>query len=36
MATTAETGADVRPFQVEIPEEELADLRRRITATGWP
>jgi pimeloyl-ACP methyl ester carboxylesterase len=26
----------VRPFQVEIPEEELAELRRRIKATRWP
>src|SRR5918992_24628 len=26
----------VRPFQVEIPEEALADLRRRIEATHWP
>ena len=29
-------GTDVRPFQVEIPEEELAELRRRIEATRWP
>jgi pimeloyl-ACP methyl ester carboxylesterase len=26
----------VRPFRVEIPEEELADLRRRIAAVRWP
>src|SRR3990170_6276540 len=31
-----EVGTDVRPFQVEIPEEELAELRRRIEATRWP
>jgi pimeloyl-ACP methyl ester carboxylesterase len=36
MGTAAETGTDVRPFQVEIPEEELAELRRRIEATRWP
>jgi pimeloyl-ACP methyl ester carboxylesterase len=36
IATTAETGTDVRPFQLEIPEEELAELRRRIEATRWP
>ena len=30
MATAAETGTAVRPFQVEIPEDKLADLRRRI------
>jgi pimeloyl-ACP methyl ester carboxylesterase len=26
----------VRPFRVEVPEEELAELRRRIAATRWP
>jgi hypothetical protein len=26
----------VRPFRVEIPEEDLAELRRRIAATRWP
>jgi pimeloyl-ACP methyl ester carboxylesterase len=26
----------VRPFRVEVPDEELADLRRRISATRWP
>jgi pimeloyl-ACP methyl ester carboxylesterase len=30
------TEAGVRPFHVDIPEEELDDLRRRITATRWP
>ena len=33
---TGELGTDVRPFQVEIPEVELAELRRRIEATRWP
>ena len=28
--------AAVRPFQAGFPESELADLRRRITATRWP
>ena len=36
MGTAAETATDIRPFQVEIPEEELAELRRRIEATRWP
>src|ERR671917_128681 len=36
MGTAAETGMDVRPFHVEIPEEELAELRRRIEAMRWP
>ena len=35
-SVTGDVGADVRPFQVEIPEEELAQLRRRIEATRWP
>ncbi len=26
----------IRPFHVEVPEAELADLRRRIKATKWP
>ena len=26
----------IRPFQVNVPETELTDLRRRIHATKWP
>jgi pimeloyl-ACP methyl ester carboxylesterase len=26
----------IRPFQIEVSDEQLADLRRRITATNWP
>jgi pimeloyl-ACP methyl ester carboxylesterase len=26
----------VRPFEVRVPEEQLADLRRRLAATRWP
>ena len=26
----------VRPFHIDIPEEALVDLRRRIAATWWP
>jgi pimeloyl-ACP methyl ester carboxylesterase len=36
MSTAAGTAIDIRPFQVETPEEELAELRRRIKATRWP
>jgi pimeloyl-ACP methyl ester carboxylesterase len=36
MSGTVETAIDIRPFQVEIPEEELAELGRRIKATRWP
>jgi pimeloyl-ACP methyl ester carboxylesterase len=28
--------SDIRPFKVNFPEEELAELRRRIKATRWP
>src|SRR5204863_2265475 len=31
-----ETATEIRPFQVDIPEEELAEMRRRIAATRWP
>jgi pimeloyl-ACP methyl ester carboxylesterase len=27
---------EIRPFQVDMPDEAIADLRRRITATRWP
>ncbi len=30
------TATAVRPFRVDMPEEALADLRRRIAATRWP
>jgi pimeloyl-ACP methyl ester carboxylesterase len=36
MSTTVETGIEIRPFHVDFPEEELAELRRRIQATRWP
>jgi pimeloyl-ACP methyl ester carboxylesterase len=34
--TTLDTATEVRLFHVEIPEEDLADLRRRIEGTRWP
>jgi hypothetical protein len=27
---------EVRPFSIDVPEEELVELRRRIAATRWP
>jgi pimeloyl-ACP methyl ester carboxylesterase len=33
---TAGDNTDVRPFQVDFPEAELVELRRRINATRWP
>jgi hypothetical protein len=29
-------GPEVRPFRIDVPEEELVELRRRILATRWP
>jgi pimeloyl-ACP methyl ester carboxylesterase len=31
-----ETSPEVRAFRIDVPEEELVDLRRRIAATSWP
>jgi pimeloyl-ACP methyl ester carboxylesterase len=36
MSATVETATEIKPFQVEIPQEQLDDLRRRIAATIWP
>ena len=30
------SSAEIRPFQVNVPEAELTELRRRINATRWP
>jgi len=29
-------GAEIRPFRVDMPEEAITDLRRRVDATRWP
>src|SRR3954451_8544383 len=34
--TTVEQQAGIRPFHVEVSDEALEDLRRRIAATRWP
>jgi pimeloyl-ACP methyl ester carboxylesterase len=36
MSSMVETANDIRPFHIDIPEEELAELRRRIAAARWP
>jgi pimeloyl-ACP methyl ester carboxylesterase len=36
MSTTVDTATGIRSFQVEIPEEQIDDLRQRIAATRWP
>jgi pimeloyl-ACP methyl ester carboxylesterase len=33
---SVETAAEIRPFHVEVPEERVDDLRRRVEATRWP
>jgi pimeloyl-ACP methyl ester carboxylesterase len=30
------TETPIRPFRIDVPEEDLVDLRRRIAATQWP
>ena len=36
MSSTVETATEIRPFHVDVPDEALDDLRRRIAATHWP
>ena len=36
MSATVDIANEVRSFQIEIPEEQIDDLRRRIAATRWP
>jgi pimeloyl-ACP methyl ester carboxylesterase len=33
---SAGVGTAIRPFRIEIPDEALDDLRRRVAATRWP
>jgi len=34
--STLETATEIRTFQVDVADEALDDLRRRIAATRWP
>jgi pimeloyl-ACP methyl ester carboxylesterase len=36
MPEAAEGTSAIRPFRINVPDEKLVDLRRRITATQWP
>src|SRR6476659_5060170 len=36
MSTTVDTTTEIRPFTVEISQEQIDALRRRIEATRWP
>ena len=36
MSSTGATAKEIRPFQVEVPQADLDDLRRRLAAARWP
>ena len=36
MSSPVGEGVEVRPFSIDVSQEDLADLRRRILATRWP
>jgi pimeloyl-ACP methyl ester carboxylesterase len=36
VSAATESATGIRPFQVEVPEERVVDLRRRIAAAQWP
>ena len=33
---SADFGSEIRSFKIDFPEEQIADLRRRVSATRWP
>jgi pimeloyl-ACP methyl ester carboxylesterase len=35
-AVAQQTARDIRPFRVDVPDQALAEMRRRIAATVWP
>jgi pimeloyl-ACP methyl ester carboxylesterase len=36
MTTITADATAIRPFRIEVPEDKLADLRRRLATTQWP
>ncbi len=36
MSSTADTATEIHPFQVDFPEEELAELRNRLSTARLP
>ena len=36
MSTTVQITPDIRPYRVDIPGEQLAELHRRVESTRWP
>ena len=35
-ASSAVEDSSIRPFRFDVPDDALADLRRRLAATRWP
>ena len=36
MSPDTVTRTEIRPFQIDIPQQDIDDLRRRVAATRWP
>jgi pimeloyl-ACP methyl ester carboxylesterase len=36
MSTTVDTTTEIPPFRIEIPDEQIDNLRQRVAATRWP
>src|SRR5919112_2010564 len=36
MTSPVGQGVEIRPFRIDVPEEDLVNLRQRIAATRWP
>src|SRR5262245_23650132 len=36
MAVSASPAVEIRPFEIDVPQEKIDDLRNRIAATRWP
>jgi pimeloyl-ACP methyl ester carboxylesterase len=36
MSTALDSATEIRPFQIDFPDDKIDDLRRRIEATRWP
>src|SRR3712207_181806 len=36
MSSSVGEGVEIRPFRIDVPEEDLDDLRRRVLAARWP
>src|SRR5947208_14589693 len=35
-STKSDTAGEIHPFTIDVPDEQLEDLRSRINATRWP